>query len=469
MRAALPLLIPIAAVVYAGCSADADDSGGARPPAADAADAPTSDAGSDALVGFDATDALDQAVPDGIPLQDVTGEKPPFDGDLGEVAMETSTDASGDATEDSPMEAPLEAALEAAPDAPVGPVSPGMYSYERIVDYDVADPQAVAWHPSGSYAIILSYEDDVFRLDAGAATMTLVGSVGASVRWRDLVFTQDGEHAVLLGNDTSANEGRLYRFDHATQSISEMTSERFAGGTYEELSYAPDGQTATLLGAKHGTGYIAYVWAFDVATGRADAKATNTSAGCQGIDWATDVFGNPAQAIVCGVNGVDLMHIDGGGNFVEHTSNAGNTSRIASRPQGDYALALCWSCNKVYRFQQGIWNTDYDSPFLPGALQVEFSTDGMRAVLLGGFGGSPPVGQVYEYRHDLMSQGEFMDVSIPNFDAGTWAADTYVDFHDASWRPGCDEGLIVGGSNTWSSTKAYVIRFSVDNGAACPG
>jgi len=32
------------------------------------------------------------------------------------------------------------------------------------------------------------------------------------------------------------------------------------------------------------------------------------------------------------VNGVDLFHLDGAGNFVEYTGNAGNTSRISARP-----------------------------------------------------------------------------------------------------------------------------------------
>lgn len=430
--------------------------------------------GADASVTDASVDAAPQDAPtDGIPLQEAASpdqESPD--------AQETDVTEPPDADEP-PGEAGMDAAQpeagpepqpEAGPDAASWPVSPGVYTYSRITTYGLVNPPAVAWHPSGTYALILDGYDLVYQFDPAASSLTQVASAGASVKWRDLTFTPDGAHAVLLGNNTSTNEGMLFLWDHETLSLEEMAGQRFAGGTYEALEYAPDGSTARLLGSSKAPNYVATVWTFDVSAGKTMPLAKATSAGCQDIAWATDVYGAPALAIVCGENGAQLMHIDGGNQFVVHALNAGNTSRVAGRPQGDYALGICWSSSpgKLYRFAQGLWDSDYYSPGKLGIFQIEFSPDGLRALLLGGYGGNPPVGQVYEYRHDLLTSADIYDVSIPNFGAAPYNADTYVELNDAAWRPGCDGGLIVGGSNAYSSTKGYVIRFAIDNGIACP-
>ena len=61
--------------------------------------------------------------------------------------------------------------------------------------------------------------------------------------------------------------------------------------------------------------------------------------------------------------------------------NAGNTSRIAARPQGDYALAVTWSDSRVTFFDQGGWTTGFNNPNLPGIFNVQFSSDGNRVSL----------------------------------------------------------------------------------------
>ena len=214
---------------------------------------------------------------------------------------------------------------------------------------------------------------------------------------------------------------------------------RFAGGSYEAIAWSPDGSKSRLLASKPNAGsYIAYVWFFDPATGRSGVKAQATSAGCQDLAWATDAFSQPAVAVTCGVNGVTLFHIDSGNNFVNFNGNAGNTSRISARPQGDYALAIEWSDARVNRYQQGNWTTGFSQPNLPTSFQVEFSTDGNRALILGGYAGAPAVGKLYEFRHDLMQQADFIEVSIPNFALPPYNADGGVELNDAAWRPGCE-------------------------------
>lgn len=351
---------------------------------------------------------------------------------------------------------------------PPGPVDRGVYSYERVVSYGLVNPPAAAWHSSGSYALVLNTNDKVFLYDQATNSLSEVGSAGSTVNWRTVTFTPDGDKAVLLGNTNS--EGRIYIWDHANQALSEMaTDNRHAGGTYEAIAYSPDGSQARLLGStKNGaSGYIAYLWPFDSVAGRdkAGVKATTVgSGGVQDMAWATDDYGNPAIVIVGGIGGVTMLHLDFMGNWeVKSTAGLGNTSRLSGRPQGDYALAIGWtsSLNSFHRFERGQWTTSIGG-WLPGAYNVSFSTNGRRALVLGGLDVSGR-GQVYEYRHDLLSRSEITDVLIPNFKQAPYNADSGTKLHDAAWRPRCDEGLIVGGS----SSKGHVIRFTVDNGNRC--
>jgi len=315
------------------------------------------------------------------------------------------------------------------PDPP-GPVAIGVYSYERIQSYDVVNPKAAAWHPSGTYALVLNSTDNVFHYDATSKSLTTVGNVGTSVSWRAATFTPDGAKAVLLGN--TSTEGRVYIWDHATQAVSEMSSQRFDGGTYEAIAYSPDGSEARLLGSRKltGSGYNALLWPFDATNGRntASVKATATTAGCEDIAWATDEFDNPAIAVVCGVNGGALLHLNGGGVWVTHSGNTGNTSGIGGRPQGDYALAMGWTTNisPVRVFKQGQWTTANVSISYPR--HVAFSTDGRRAIILG----ANTAGRVWEYRHELLSTSEFTDVSIPKFTSPPYNADSNARLHDAA-------------------------------------
>lgn len=66
-----------------------------------------------------------------------------------------------------------------------------------------------------------------------------------------------------------------------------------------------------------------------------------------------------------------------------------------------------------------------------------------HALILGGVGGSPAVGPVYELRHDLFTQADVTSVSIPNFALPPYNATSQTRLNGVAWRPGC-EGLIVG-------------------------
>jgi hypothetical protein len=355
------------------------------------------------------------------------------------------------------------------------PAAMGVYSYTLVPTYSLVNPPAAAWHPGGAYALVLNSTDKVYRYTSATGVVDEVGTLGARTTWKHVSFTPDGSQAVLLAWDTTASEGRIYLWDHAGGAVAEMSpTQRAAGITYESLAWSPTG-AAKLLGQKaaSGSGYIVYLWPFDATTGRGTVFAANTSAGCQDVAWATDQFNVSTVAVACGINGAEIFYLDGGGNLVQHTATSiGNTSRIAGRPQGDYALAVCWSCNsKLYRFEQGLWDAPYASPVAQGGYQVGFATDGRRALVLANTFSAK--GRVYEYVHDTYPMWDsthpsLADVSIENFTSPPYNADTSVTLNDVAWRPGCEQGLIVAGTNTYSVHQGFLIKFTVDNGCTCP-
>lgn len=467
MNVRAPLLLPCL-VLLAACAAGAEDGAGGAPASSSNTSSQASTTGTSTHASSGDTSSGDASSGDASTTATTDASSTGSTGGMGGMASTGSTsDAATGTTVASSVSSSAMASSSSSSGG--GPVDIGAYTYNAVPAPGLVNPPAAAWHPNGNYALVLNATNTVHRYDPITHTLSQVGTTSNGVSWRAVSFSPDGAKAVLLGNVASPLEGRVYIWDDATSTLSQMSTVVFAGGSYEGIEWSHDGTVARLLGSKSNAGsYIAYLWVFDLATGVSGLKAQATSAGCQDLAWATDAFDGPAVAVTCGLNGVTLFHLDSFDMFQPYSMNAGNTSRISARPQGDYALAIGWSGQRVYRYQQGNWTTSFGSPTFPGIFQVQFSTDGNRALVLGGYGGNPPKGQIYEFRDDLMQQTDFTDVSIPNFNLPPYNATSQDHLNDAAWRPGCEGGLIVGGSNTVTSTKALVVRFSVDNGVACP-
>ena len=105
--------------------------------------------------------------------------------------------------------------------------------------------------------------------------------------------------------------------------------------------------------------------------------------------------------------------------------------------------------------------TGFSTPSVTGAYGVAFSTDGARALAFGGFG------RAYEYRFDLYSSPDLTAATI-DLAAAPFTQPSNASLNDVAWRPGCDEGLAVGGRNTLAGPSAFVAYFRVTNGRRCP-
>lgn len=360
-----------------------------------------------------------------------------------------------------------------APDAVAGPVAVGVYEYTGVRPEALVAPVAAAWHPGGGYALILSASNTVFRYDpgAGGGAVTQVAMTARDVSWRGVSFTPDGARALLLANTGSGTtvRGRIFIWDHASSTLAERTAEAWAMGSYQSLRWSPDGRRAVLLGS--GTSSLT-IWRYDSDGTRGGVPmgyGLVSGTGCNDLAWVADGFGDPALAVVCGTNTGGILSVTGIDAATPRFTTAamssatGNVHRIAGRPQGDAALAVGSSSQKLYRYRDGVWSTGFFSPELRGAFGVSFSSDGARALAFGGFG------RAHEYRYDLYVSAEIVDVSIGGLAAAPYTQPTNAQLNDVAWRPGCHEGLAVGGANSFSGTTAFVAYFRVLNGVRCQG
>jgi hypothetical protein len=167
--------------------------------------------------------------------------------------------------------------------------------------------------------------------------------------------------------------------------------------------------------------------------------------------------------VVCGTNTADILAV----TEIDSTSpriaslmlagQVGNMSRIAARPQGDVALTVGWSGQRLYRFRDSVWSAGFFAPEVIGAFGVSFSSDGARALAFGGFG------RVYEYRYELFTSAAITDARMPDLAAMPYVQPSGAQLNDMAWRPGCHEGLAVGGSGA----SAFVAYFRAATGVRC--
>ncbi len=352
-------------------------------------------------------------------------------------------------------------------------VAPGFYDYTAVRPDTLISPAAAAWHPSGSYALVLAHTDRVYRFDAATRTLTQVAATSPTLAWRHVSFTPNGARAILLGNTGSGTtrRGFVYVWDHGTVSLSERTADQLTGGGYETVAWSPDGARGVLLATRQPSGSANVAgWWLDAEGVRSSnfafAYGLVASTGCEDVDFSTDGFGDPALSVVCGVNTGMILTVNSLDSsprvsVAQSSGSVGNVSRIATHPRGVVTLAIGSSSNRLYRLRQGQWTVGFDTPTLAGAFDVAFNDNGTRALAYGGNG------RVWEYRTDLYDRAEIRDVSIAGLNGPPYNQPSSANLRAVAWRPGCDEGLAMGGSSTLSGTSAFIAYFRVTNGRAC--
>lgn len=447
------------------------------------------DAGADVSIGLDGGPfdggALDggMSFPDVPALPDVPGlDAPGIDAgldagiDTGVISIDAGTDAGRDAGSD------------AGRDAGSLTPPPSTYTYGRAVVGGLNEAVGVAFHPDGSYAVVLERSDEVHLYDwaTGTAMRFDVRSLGRTVYLDDVIFSADGSVAWIVGYErvSSTDSGVIiqlsdaaYRRGDGLASFSRLSAaapgERFAGiALPRAASGGPGGGPPVVLSQSGTSPYIARLRELDPATGAFGGLfvARATGAGCDDLTFSNNEFGTWGIVLACGTNGAEILYyteVAGVGEWRAGTGGFGNVSRTDAHPSGAYALIVNWSSRNLYRHESGALRPTSGSPGLAtGIWDVSFSPDGRLALITGRALGASLRGTVFEYRHDLYSAAEITDVSIEGFSLAPYLATSSTTLNDSAFRPGCDGGLIVGGSV--SPSTGLVITFQRTDGTRCP-
>lgn len=388
--------------------------------------------------------------------------------------------------------APIDAAT--APDAghDAGPVTPGpgSYLYTRTPIGGMHEAVVVAFHPDGSYALVLERDTNVRVYDWAARTAAAfdLRVSGVALSLTDVSFDPAGGSAYIVGYETvsGANTGVVIRLDDAawragmgaasfTRTALTRAGERFTGIERPPSGDGPVGDGRPVVLSASGTStYIARLRDIDPATSTFGSfiQARATSAGCDDLAFVDNEFGTWGIVLACGVNGADAPYYTEVGGTPEWrpgpAATLGNASRAATHGSGDYALVVSWSGRDLDRFQAGAWAAAAPGWAAIGVWDVSFSPDFARALIVGrASGGASLVGTVLEYRHDLYSTAAITNVSIPGFGSAPYLGTSNTNLNDSAFRPGCDGGLIVGGETSFSGSTGIIVEFQIEGGRAC--
>ena len=347
--------------------------------------------------------------------------------------------------------------------------------YDKVKNAKVnGDFLRVRWHPSGTFALLLSETGAVVRYDAATQELETVTSLTAT--GCDLDVSKDGSFFLIVG--TVGKSGKLWRATVAKDGTLTVVEElALTLGSPSAIALSPDGVTWG-IGAK-ASNTLSYLYRFVDGEGLVKTKGYNASAGFSDLMWAvTDLYdGVPAIMTSDGVNGADshTWHPETDTIITNGWSPGfGNPGGAAWRPGGSYGFMTGWTSNIVYVFT-GVW----DKTYLPGPNgespnAVAWKADGSRALIVGRAIKTPLEATVIDYRaggKPDYDPNAWAAVPVSGFDKTPFFGNGNMHLLGVDFRPAtaCDEGLIVGtDSNGGSSLFGMIVRFHDQDDPDCP-
>lgn len=336
----------------------------------------------------------------------------------------------------------------------------------------------VAWHPAGTYAVILNRAGAVVRYDPVAEplqALALVGSTGKVTPTR-VAFAPSGD-AFVVGYD-GEGMGHVFRVPNGGETIEDLPEAR-KPSRFVSIKFDPSGQTAMIVG-QSSTYTVNHLCVFDPVLQTITLfKGYNASAGVTDLTFVPPGIlpAGLAALLVHGWNGKDAKLWYAISNEIVPTpgniASFGNMGRASWRPGGLYGLVSGTSSNVVYIFN-GTWDKASLTDSGSGILDVAFRADGRRALLIGQPFGSPLTYHLIEHRPrgDQFAKSDFLAQHITNWGSKPFFADSNTRLLAVAFRPGvrCDEGLLVGQdpSPSWNPSFGIVVRFRDTDMLDCP-
>lgn len=356
-------------------------------------------------------------------------------------------------------------------DAGTAPMTPGTYSFTPSGAPPVpsAELTHVAIAPDAASMVVSERYDRLHVValptEALIRTVVLPRAGTESIAVNGVRYAGGRLYAVTTGYEGATTFGRVF----AATPAGEMVEAGFSipGVRFESVDLHPTVAGALQIVGQSSGGSWMRIYRLEppsldpIIEGQAPA-----SAGCQDIAPVHDAFGRDVTAFACGTNSGAVGTFDG--TTFTFGPSLPNTSRVASRPQRDYALFVTWSNGTLTKYEGGQFTVDPVSPVMGSTdlYDISFADDGNRALITGELIGG--TAQLREYRHGSYATSGIIDISIRGFDGPPYNGTNGVVLWESAWLPGADCGYIVGGCSTPTCQRGYLIRFALAGGRACP-
>ncbi len=337
---------------------------------------------------------------------------------------------------------------------------PQLYTTGRLAD--------VAWHPSGNYALIVESSGKVLRVGADDWGVSQVDDVD-HMQFAHLTFASAGNEALLVGyfNDgNSVQEGRVYRWDHGSGTLSHLADCDKPGVRFRGVAYRPDADEAAVIG--YNGAQIIYVYRYDPGLESLSIAAATNSYGPYDFAWRHD--GDEAL-IPIGENDAEVIAYrppaPSENRLLATTYNGSNAMAVDYFPGQNFALLIDGAAN-AFKWD-GTW-TKVDLPTGFYMAGLGFNSDGSRALLAGRACCSSNLtlrAVEFQAQNGTFTASDFVDVSIPGFGASPWLGGSSSYMNGVAFRPGRCEGLMVGNHYSWDNLFAPIAHFVDIRGADC--
>jgi WD40 repeat protein len=186
---------------------------------------------------------------------------------------------------------------------------------------------AVAWHPSGKYAVMVGNNGAVFKYDEKDFT-DLSKPFGISSTLRDIDWHPSGEYALIVGGGLWDKKSIVLRYDG--ESFMDLSPRLDAISALEAIDWHPSGDYALIVGE--------IIVKYDGSNFTDLTKQTNDLSWCEDIQWKP----NGGYALLS--NGLKYD----GGNFTK--LSYGGFRSISWREDESYAILIRGNC--------GVWKYD---------------------------------------------------------------------------------------------------------------
>ncbi len=218
----------------------------------------------------------------------------------------------------------------------------------------------VAWHPSGSYAIVVGSSGMVLKVTGTTSTILTMPSAVKSYTFYSVAFKPNGEYALLVGAS-----GKVVKYDGSSFTVLVSNTTK----TLRCVDFKQDGSIALVVG-DYGTALLFNGKSFvPISTG--------TTKAFYAVAFKP---GAATFALLAGYYGTVIKY--DGTKCSPHSTGMTKTIRgIEYRPSGDYAL-LVGDSGKVLQFH-GYGFYTLTSGTTKSLYSVGFKYDGSSAIITG--------------------------------------------------------------------------------------